>query len=105
MTFVSQALSRRSGIRADVAMDELLSGSERRAMAVLRTAGVTRQVAASLLAGVGDLLGIADPGKAIDAFDRFSDAEIEDARIWLTTDPAYRNGVNALGNAHGQRPI
>ena len=105
MTFVSQALSRRSGIRADVAMDELLSGSERRAMAVLRTAGVTRQVAASLLAGVGDLLGMSDPGNAIDAFDRLSDAEIEDARTWLTTDPTYRSGVNALGSPNGQRSI
>ena len=105
MTFVAQALSRRSGIRADIAMDELLSGSDRRAMAVLRAAGVTRQVAASLLAGVGDLLGIADPGRAIDAFDRFSEAEVEDALTWLTTDPAYQSGVNALGNLNGQRSI
>ena len=103
MTFVAQALSRRSGIRADVAMDELLSGNDKRAMAVLRTAGVTRQVAASLLAGVGDLLGIPDPGKAIDAFDQFSDAEVEDALTWLTTDPAYQSGVNALGKPNGQR--
>ena len=105
MTFVSQALSRRSGIRADVAMDELLSGNDKRAMAVLRTAGVTRKVAASLLAGVGDLLGIPDPGKAIDAFDQFSDAEIDDALTWLTTDPAYQHGVTALGNPYGKRSV
>ena len=103
MTFVGAALSRRSGIRAEAAMDELLSGNEKRAMAVLRTAAVTRQVAASLLAGVGDLLGIPDPGKAIDAFDRFSDAEIEDARTWLTTDSAYQSAVTALGTSHGKR--
>jgi hypothetical protein len=105
MTFVAQALSRRSGIRADVAMDELLAGDVRRAMAVLRAAGVTRQVAASLLAGVGDLLGIPDAGKAIDAFDRFSDSETEDALTWLTTDPAYQSGVHALGNRNGKRSI
>ncbi len=105
MTFVAQALSRRSGIRADVAMDELLSGNDKRAMAVLRTGGVTRKVAASLLAGLGDLLGITDPGKAIDAFDQFSDAEIEDALTWLTTDPAYQGGVNALGNPYGKRAL
>jgi len=105
MTFVSQALSRRSGIRADVAMDELLSGDDKRAMAVLRTAGVTRQVAASLLAGVGDLLGIPDPGKAIDAFDQFTDAEVEDALTWLTTDPTYQSGVNALGKPNGKRSV
>ena len=98
MTFVAQALARRSGIRAGATMDELLSTNERRAMAVLRAAGVSRQVAASLLAGVRDLLGIPDPGRAIEAFDRLSDAEIEDARTWLTTDSAYQDGVNALGN-------
>ena len=105
MTFVAQALSRRSGVRADVAMDELLSGDERRVMAVLRTAGVSRQVAASLIAGVGDLLGMTDPGKAIDAFDRLSRAEVEDARTWLTTDPDYRNAVSALGSDRGKRSV
>ena len=105
MTFVAHALSRRSGVRADLAMDELLSADERRAMAVLRTGGVSRQVAASLLAGVGDLLGISDPGKAIDAFDRMSDVEVEDARTWLTTDAAYRDAVTALGTDRGKRSL
>jgi hypothetical protein len=102
MTFVAHALSARSGVRSDVALDELLSGNELRAMAMLRTAGVSRAVAAGLLAGVGDLIGIPDPGRAIDAFDRFTDAEVEDARAWLTADPAYRRAVNALGTSHGK---
>lgn len=105
MTFVAHALSRRSRVRAEVAMDELLSGDERRAMAVLRTAGVSRTVAASLLAGVGDLLGLIDPGHAIDAFDRLSEAEVEDARTWLTTDAAYRRAVTALGYDNGKRTV
>jgi hypothetical protein len=105
MTFVSQALSRRSGVGADVAMDELLSANERRAMTVLRAAGVSRQVAASLLAGIGDLLGIPDPGRAIDVFDRLSEAEVDDARTWLIADPAYRDAVSALGTLHGQRTV
>lgn len=103
MTFVAHALSARSGVRADVALDELLSGSERRSMAMLRTAGVSRTVAASILAGVGDLIGIPDPGRAIDAFDRLSEAEVEDARSWLTADPAYRRAVQALGSGNGKR--
>lgn len=105
MTFVAHALARRSGVSADVVMDELLSGEERRSMAVLRTAGVTRQVAASLLAGVGDLLGISDPGHAIDAFDRLSRTEVEDVRTWLTTDPTYRSSVTALGLGNGKRTV
>ena len=105
MTFVAHALSARSGVRADVAMDELLSGSERRAMAMLRTANVSRTVAASLLAGVGDLIGIPDPGRAIDAFDRLTDAEVEDVRAWLTTEPAYRRAVTSLGSSYGKRTL
>jgi len=105
MTFVAQALARRSGVRAHVVMDELLSGDERRVMATLRTAGVSRQVAASLLAGVGDLLGIPDPGRAIDAFDRLTQTEVENARTWLTTDPGYREAVTALEAGDGQRPL
>ena len=105
MTFVSHALAARSDVRADVALDELLSGSERRAMAMLRTAAVSRTVAASLLAGVGDLIGIPDPGRAIDAFDRLTESEIEDARAWLTADPAYRRAVNTLGSSNGKRPV
>jgi hypothetical protein len=103
MTFVGQALATRSGVPAEVAMDELLSGHERRAMAMLRVAGVSRTVVASLLAGVGDLLGIPDPGRAINAFDKLSDALVEDTRTWLTTDAAYRAAVTALGSRHGKR--
>lgn len=105
MIFVGQALSRRSGVRPGVAMDELLSGDAPRAMAMLRTAGLSRQVAAQLLAGVGDLLGFPDPGRAIDAFDRLTDAQVEDARTWLTTDPAYREAVAILRHEDGQRPV
>ena len=103
MTFVAEAVSRRSGIPAYVVLDELLSADERRSMAVLRTAKVSRQVAASLLAGIGDLLGMANPGKAIDVFDGLTDAEIESAHTWLTTDPDYRDAVTTLGFGYGKR--
>ena len=105
MTFISQALSRRSGIGPSLALDELLSGDERRAMTILRAAGVSRQVAASLLAGIGDLLDIPDAGRAIDMFDRISTPEIEDARAWLTSDAAYREAVTALEAPNGQRAL
>jgi hypothetical protein len=105
MTFISQALARRSGIGPNLALDELLSSDERRAMTILRAAGLSRQVAASLLAGIGDLLDIPDPGRAIDMFDRISEAEVEDARAWLTSDAAYREAVTALGTPNGQRTL
>jgi hypothetical protein len=96
MVFLSQALSRRSGVRGDVVLDELLSGDERRLMALLRIAGVERQTVASLLAGIGDLIGIADPGRAIAAFDQMSEPEVSDARSWLGTDLSYRSAVTML---------
>jgi hypothetical protein len=100
-TFVANALSRRSGLAGDVAMDEFLSGNARRLMALFRIGGVSRQAAASLLAAIGDLLGINDPGRAIDAYNRLSEAEVEDARNWLSTDPAYRSAATSLGKADG----
>jgi len=100
ITFLAHALSRRSGISAQTAMDELLSG-ELRAMALLRAAAVSRHVAASVLAGVGDLLGMPDPGRAIDVYDKLSDADVEDSRTWLTADPAYRRAVGRLEFGRG----
>lgn len=96
MTFVAQALARRSGLRGDIATDELLSGSERRVMTLLRLAGVRRELAAGLLAGIGDLLALTDPGGAIAMFDSLSEAELDDSRNWLTADFAYRYAVNRL---------
>jgi hypothetical protein len=101
MTFVSQALSRRGGFRGNVALDELLSGDETRLMLLLRAAGVRRDFAAGILAGIGDLLGISDAGRAIDAFDRLDDAQVEATRNWLASEPGYRNAVVALGNTNG----
>ena len=96
ITFVAQALARRSGLTGEVATDELLSASERRVMTLLRIAGVRRELAARLLAGIGDLLGVADPGHAISTFDSMSDAEVDDARSWLGSDMAYRSAVVRL---------
>src|SRR3954452_25045159 len=101
MTFVAQALSRRSGLSGEVALDEFLSGDARRLMALFRIGMVSRQSAASLLAAIGDLLGINDPGRAIDAYNRLSEAEVEDARNWLSTDPAYRSAAAALVRSDG----
>jgi len=96
ITFVAQALARRSGLAGEVATDELLSGSERRVMTLLRVAGVRRELAARLLAGIGDLLGVSDPGRAIAAFDGMSTTEVEGARDWLAADVAYRAAVARL---------
>jgi len=105
MNFIAHALARRSGISGDVALDELLSGDGNRVMALLRMGKVRRETAAGLLAGIGDLLGIADPGQAIGRFDRMSDADVAEALSWLTADRAYKQGVATMGTNDGQRTV
>ena len=74
-------------------------------MALLRMGKVRRETAAGLLAGIGDLLGIADPGQAIARFDHMSDADVAEALSWLTADPAYKQAVAAMRTNNGQRTV
>jgi uncharacterized protein DUF2336 len=99
--FVAQALARRGGIGGGSSMDELLSGSGKRIMRLLRAAGSSRALAAGLLAGIGDLLGIEDPGEAIDSFDRITADQADAARASLSADSTYRTALAALENIRG----
>lgn len=99
--FVAHAVARPAGIAGDDALDELLSGDAQRLMGLLRAAGASRTLAAGLLAGIGDLLGIADPGEAIGLFERMTDDEVGAARAWLATPRAYRSALVALGKDRG----
>ena len=105
MNFLANALARRSGVSGDVALHELLSADPKRIMVLLRLAGLKRETAAGLLAGIGDLLGIRDPGRAIADFDRLSEADCANASNWLSADPLYQQAVAALGTGNGQRTV
>ena len=99
--FLAEVVARRSGVPAAVAFDELLSAKPRNLMGLLRVAGFSRDLSAGLLASVGDLLGIADPGAAIGVFDTMSPDEVQAASVWLTASPAYRSALDALGSPNG----
>ena len=99
--FLAEVIGRRAGLPGIVAFEELLSGNARQVMALLRVAGLSRDLSAGLLASVGDLLGIADPGAAIGVFDRMSPDQVQAAAVWLTASPAYRASLEALGNGNG----
>ena len=101
VSFVAEVLARRAGIPTQSALDELLSGDPGQLMALLRMAGASRSLSAGLLAGIGDLLGIADPGAAISVFDKMTDGEAQAARSWLLTAPAYRAALERLGQSRG----
>lgn len=101
--FIAHGFARRAGIPAGSAIDELLSGDARRVVALLRVAQASRELSAGLLAAIGDLLAISDPGEAIDMFDRMTEEQVAAARGWLSTAPAYRSALDALGEEHGER--
>lgn len=105
MNFVAHALARRSGLSGDVALQELLSGDSDRVMALLRIGLLKRDSAAGLLAGIGDLLGVPDPARAIARFDAMTDSEAGDVLSWLCADARYQQAVASLAKADGQRSL
>lgn len=105
IALLAQALARQAGIMGADSMDLLLGGNSRGLMLLLRMAAASREFAARLLAGPGDLLGVTDAGREISRFDTLTQAEVDDAREWLRLDPAYRTALAALGQGHGQRAL
>lgn len=99
--FLAEVLGRRAGIPGTVALDELLSAESGALMALLRLAGFSRELSAGLLASVGDLLGIDDPGAAIGIFDRMTAEEVKAAASWLAAPADYRAALDALGRRNG----
>jgi hypothetical protein len=72
---------------------------------LLRMGRVSRNFAASLLALLGDLVGINDFGRAIGRFDSMSDAEVGYTRDRLQLDADYQAALGALGADDGKRTV
>lgn len=101
VAFLAQALARRAGLDPLVTQDEVLSGDPARIMALLRMGGASRDLAAGLIAGSGEWIGLDDEGAAIDLFDHMPAADVEAARAWLLADAEYRAAVERLGSERG----
>lgn len=99
--FLATMLSSRSGLPTTLAIDELLSGNADHVMALFRAAGASRQLCASLLAGIGDLLNIDDAGAAIQVFEAMTDAEARQHCSWLAASPLYRAALGLLEEGRG----
>lgn len=99
--FLAEVLGRRAAIPGALALDELLSGNPPHVMALLLLGSFPRELSAGLLASVGDLLGIVDPGEAIGVYDRLSAEEMSAAASWLATAPTYRAALHALEGGNG----
>jgi hypothetical protein len=99
--FLAAVLAHRAGIARTVALDVLLSADPAQLMGLLRLASFSRGVSAGLLASLGDLLGIDDPGVAITRFDSMTADEVKAVASWLSAAPAYRSALEALGVGNG----
>lgn len=103
--FLANALAERAGIPVAAAWDHMVGGERGRLVLLLKMAGVSRNFAASLLALLGDLVGLADLGTEIGAFDALTAVETDSARDWLRLDPAYRAAAAILDGGDGKRPV
>ena len=101
LDLLSAGLARRAGIDGEDAFRHLASPADGRLTMLLRMAGASRSLAARLLADIGELLGIADPGHEIASFDQIDPAAVDAARSWLRLDPHYRAARVALGGPNG----
>jgi hypothetical protein len=70
-------------------------------MGLLRMARLPREVAAGILAAIGDLLGLDDAARAITVFDGMSEAEVAQRRAWLSSSSAYQSAIATLEGARG----
>ncbi|MEO6225287.1 MAG: hypothetical protein ABIO80_05490 [Sphingomicrobium sp.] len=105
IAFVAYALARGGGLNGATAIEELLSADGERLMLFLRASRTSREVAAGLLAAIGDLLGLDDVGAAIDRFDSITDDQAAAAVARLASAPAYRQALADLERSHGQRSL
>ena len=97
LAFVAVALAQRAEIPADAAWDHLLDGEQGGFVMLLSMAGVSRQLAALLLASLADLVGIVDPGAEIARFDEMDAAQARAEAQWLRLPQGYRAALDALG--------
>jgi len=105
VAFLSEALARRAGIDSGEALDHLLDGGGGRLVLLLRMAGVQRSLAARILATLGELVGVADPGREIARFDEISDDQALAARQRLSLAAEFRESLAALEAGNGKRPV
>jgi hypothetical protein len=101
VALLAHLLAHLAGVSGAIAEAELLSGDPSAVVMLLRMAKLSRQVAAGILAAIGDLLAVQDPSAALVEFGALKDAEVDDAHVLLTSDPAYRAALALLGAANG----
>jgi hypothetical protein len=101
IAFLAEALAHKANLPAAICSDELLAGMDQSIVALFRSAGLKRSVAAGLLASAGDLLGVVDPARAMANFAELTASDIEAYHRLLTSPAGYRSALTALGIERG----
>ena len=96
VALLAHSIAHEARIPGGTAEAELLSSDPNSIVMLLRMARVSRQVAAGILAAIGDLLGVHDPADALKLFASLKDVEVEEAHVLVTSDPAYRSALALL---------
>jgi hypothetical protein len=102
---LAHGLARRAAIAPDEAAETLLARDAEQLMLLFRLAGLSRGSAARLLAGLSDVLGVADPVAALSSFDGVSQAQLIEARLTMILPQEYRDALSAFDGSHGKRAL
>ena len=100
---LAEGLARRAAVPTADALDHLLVGGNGRLVLLLRMAAASRELAARILAALGELVGIGNPGREIATFESLSDDEVSAARQRFGHATEYRDALSALEAVNGKR--
>lgn len=100
VSLLAEALARLAGIPGGSGWALLTDPSDGRLALLLRMAGQPRTLAAGLLVRLADPLGIRDPAREIEWFDRIGDQEASEAKAGLRLPPDYQLAAAAFDNGH-----
>lgn len=103
LAFLAHALASRANVDATAALNELLSQDDRRVLMLLRLADLSRPLAATFLATLGDLVGLSADAYSLEQFAATPPEAQTAARSWLQLDPAFQTALRHLGQGNGNR--
>ncbi|QIK79766.1 DUF2336 domain-containing protein [Sphingomonas piscis] len=100
---LSHLLAARARVDHRLIFQELTSCQNRRVLMLLRIAGVSRSVAATFLAQIGDLVGLPSAAASLEHFESWSDEQLHGVRTWWQLDDGFQRALSKLGNGNGHR--
>jgi hypothetical protein len=105
ISFLAQALAVRANIPSAAAFNELMSSDPIPVMLLLRMANASTELAAHLVATLGDLIGLAADAQNLDRYTAATAEQQAAGRAWLQLDPSFQTALRHLGHGHGHSTL